>query len=141
MILDANLKFSTGQAVTATADSTDIVDMVIANRDPGTGKPLYVVTVVTTALTNSGTVLVALQGDTTSTITPDATRDLFTIPAASAAGTIFISPLHPKGNVEQYRYINLKYTVSGTVSAGNVSSFITEDVQAWTAYANNYTIS
>jgi len=146
MILDANLKFSDAQSViTADPDSTNIVDQGMALRDAGTGKPLFVVTVVTTAFTDSGsnsTVTVALQGDSTSTITPDATRTLFIIPALAAVGDTFISPLHPRGNVEQYQYINLKYTLtSGDLTTGKVSSYLVQDVQAWVAKANNYTIS
>lgn len=141
MIMDANLRFSNAQAVGTTADSTNMVDLGMASRDAGTGKPLYVVLVVTTALTNTGTVTVALQGDSTSTMTPDATRDIFVIPAAAAIGDTFIAPLHPKGNVEQFQYINLKYTENGTVDLGNATAFLTEDVAAWAAKAKNYTIS
>lgn len=141
MILDANLRFSDAQAITATADSTNIIDQNIAGRDAGTGKPLYVVVVITTAMTNTGTVDVALQGDSTSTITPDKTRSLFVIPAGSAVGDTFIAPLHPAGEPEALQYINLKYTVSGTVSTGNVDAFLVSDIQRWKAYANNYTIS
>jgi hypothetical protein len=141
MILDANLRLSNAQAITATADSTNMIDQKIANRDAGTGKPLFLVVVITTAMTNTGTVEVKLQGDSTSTMTPDKARSLFIIPAGSAVGDTFISPLHPRGDVEQYRYINISYTVSGTVSTGNATAFITQDVQAWVAKANNYTIS
>ncbi len=141
MYVDASLRFCSAQALGTTADSTNIIDQNIALRDAGTGRPLFVVAVVTTAMTNTGTVTVALQGDSTDTITPDATRDLFVIPAASAIGDIFIAPLHPRGNVEQYRYMNLKFTENGTVDLGNVTAFLTEDAQAWVAKAKNYTIS
>jgi hypothetical protein len=141
MILDANLKFSDDQAVTATADATNIIDQAMALRDAGTGKPLYVMVVVTTALTNTGTVTVALQSDSTTTMTPDKTRDLFVIPAASAVGSVFFQALSPGGEVEQLQYLGLKYTVSGTVSTGKVKAFLTQDVQRWVAKANNYAIS
>ena len=141
MILDANLRFSNDQAITATADSTNIVDQGVANRDAGTRRRLYVVVVVTTAMTNTGTVDVDLQGDSTDTITPDASRRLFRIPAASAVGDTFIDELNPKGAVEALRYMNLKYTVNGTVSTGAVKAFLTQDVAAWSAKAKNYTIS
>lgn len=145
MIIDSNLRFSNAQAITAAAASTNIVDMSIASRDPGTGKPLYLVTVVTTAFTDAAsnsTLTVSLRGDSTSTITPDATRDLFIIPALAAVGDAFIAPLHPKGAVEAYRYLDVYYTPNnGDLTTGAVSTFIVEDVQAWAAYANNYTIS
>lgn len=146
MIMDANLRFSNAQDVT-TADpvSTNILDISKAARDPGTGKPLYLVTVVTTAFTDAGsnsTVTVSLRGDSTDTITPDATRDVFIIPALAAEGDCFIAPLHPKGNVEQYQYLQLKYTLTnGDLTTGKVTSFLTEEPQAWKAYADNRTIS
>lgn len=141
MILDANLRFSNAQAITATADSSNIIDQKIALRDAGTGKPVYVIVVVTEAMTNTGTVLVALQSDSTETMTPDKTRDLFTIPALSAVGATFVQALMPGGAVEQLRYLGLKYTVSGTVDTGKVKAFLAFDYQMWVAKANNYTIS
>lgn len=146
MYIDTNLRFSNAQSVvTADPVSTNIIDQNVALRDAGTGRPLFVVSVVTTAFTDSGsnsTVTVALRGDSTDTITPDATRDLFIIPALAAVGDTFISALHPRGNVEQYRYMQLKYTLTnGDLDTGNVTSFITQDPQAWVAKANNYTIS
>jgi len=145
MYVDTNLRFSNAQAITAAARSTNQYNQGMANRDPGTGKPLYVVVVVTTAFTDAGsdsTLDVSLGGDTTSTMTPDAERKLFTIPALAAVGDTFIAPLHPKGDVEQYQYLDLGYSPNnGNLTTGAVTAFITEDVQAWAAKAKNYTIS
>lgn len=144
MIIDANLRFSNAQAITAAAQSTNNLDISKAARDPGTGRPLFVVTVVTAAFTDAGsdtTLTVALEGDTTAAMTPAKTRDLFIIPALAAVGDTFISPLHPKGAVEAFQFLDLKYTPNnGNLTTGSVTSFITENPQAWTAYANNYTI-
>lgn len=146
MLVDANLRLSSGQSVvTGDPASSNIINLGLANRDPGTGRPVYLVSVVTTAFTDSGsnsTVTVRLRGDSTSTITPDATRDLFIIPALAAVGDTFISPLHPRGNVEQYQYIDVQYVLTGgDLTTGNVTTFLTQDPQAWVAKANNYTIS
>lgn len=141
MLLDGNLRFSDEQAITATADSTNIIDSKLALRDLGTGKPIWVVVVVTTAMTNTGTVAVALQSDSSETMTPDKTRTLFTIPAGSAVGDKFVAALMPGGEVEQLRYLGLKYTVSGTVDTGKVKAFLTHEYDRWVAKANNYTIS
>lgn len=145
MYVDANLRFSNAQDVSAAADSTNMVDMKLANRDAGNGRPLYLVVVVTEAFTDSGsnsTVTVSLQGDSTSTMTPDATRSLFIIPALAAVGDTFISPLHPRGNVEQYQYVNLGYALTnGNLTTGKVTAFLTENPQAWVAKPKNYTIS
>ena len=145
MYVDANLRFSNAQAITAAARSTNQYNQGMANRDLGTGKPLFLVTVVTTAFADSGsnsTLTVSLGGDTTSTITPDKERSLFVIPALAAVGDTFIAPLHPKGDVEQYQYLDVGYSPNnGDLSAGAVTTFLTEDVQAWAPKAKNYTIS
>lgn len=144
MIIDTNLRFSNAQAITAAAQSTNVLDLH-KGRDPGNGRPLFVVVVVTTAFTDAGsdsTLTVALEGDSTAAMVPAKSRDLFIIPALAAAGDTFISPLHPKGAVEAYQFLDLKYTPNnGNLTTGSVTSFIVEDVAAWVAYAKNYTIS
>ena len=91
MYVDAQLLFSDAQAVTSAAGSTNTIDLG-AVRDIGTGKTLYVVVTVDVAMTDASsdsTVTVALEGDSTTSFTPDGTATLFTIPAVSAAGAIF----------------------------------------------------
>lgn len=144
MYVDSQLLFSDAQAVTAAAASTNIVDLS-AVRDIGTGGPLYVVVTVDVAMTDTGsnsTLTVALEGDSTSTITPDATQDLFVIPAVSAAGAVFYARLDPGAAPLQYRYIQLKYTPNnGDLSAGSFTAFITHDIQKYVSYADAITIS
>lgn len=143
MILDANLLFSDAQAVTATAASTNYID-IGTNRAVGTGETLYVVTTVDVALTDSGsdsTVTVSLEGDSTTTFTPDGSQTLFTIPALTPAGAVFICPLAPLA-AAQYQYMQLKYTVAGgNLTTGSFTSFITKDIQSYRHYAKGYTIS
>ena len=144
MYLDAQLLFSDAQAVTAAAGSDNTIDLT-AVRDIGTGEPLYIVVVVDVAFTDGSsdsTLTVALEGDSTTTFTPDATRDLFTFAALSAAGTVRYSPLVPGGAPEQYRYIRLKYTpANGNLTTGSLTAFITRDIQKWAAYNDAITIS
>lgn len=144
MYLDSQLLFSDAQAVTAAADSTNILDLK-AVRDIGTGTDLFVVVVVDVAMTDdssNSTLTVALQGDSTDTITPDGTQDLFTIPAVSAAGSIFYAKLDPGSAPLQYRYINLRYTPNnGNLSAGSFTAFLTPAIDKYKAYADNITIS
>lgn len=145
MIIDTNLRFSNAQAITAAAQSTNVVDLHKASRDAGNGRPLFVVVVVTTAFTDAGsdsTLTVTLEGDSTAAMVPAKSRDLFIIPALAAVGDTFISPLHPRGAVEAYQFIDLKYTPNnGNLTTGAVTAFIVENVAAWAAYAKNYTIS
>jgi hypothetical protein len=114
-------------------------------RDIGTGRPLYVVVTIDVAMTDSGsnsTLTVALEGDSTTTITPDATQDLFTIPATSAAGATFIASLDPGSAPLQYQYIRLKFTPNtGDLSAGTFTAFLALDIQKYVAYADAITVS
>lgn len=140
MFIDDTLLFSDAQAVTATAVSSNIVNTSVA-RDLGNGNPLYVVIAVTTTFTNTGTVEVALQGDSTSTISPDGTHDLGVLAAGSLAGRVYVFPIPPALAAAGYQYLQLNYTVSGTVSAGNVTSFIASGYHSVAVYADNTTIS
>lgn len=144
MILDAQLLFSDAQAVTSAAGSTNTIDLS-AVRDIGTGEDLYVGVTVDVAMNDTGsnsTLTVALEGDSTTTFTPDATEDLFTFDAVSAAGTTKFKKLSPGSGPLQYQYIRLKYTpANGDLSAGTFTAFLTKDIQKYTSYADALTIS
>lgn len=144
MILDAQLLFSDAQAVTAAAGSTNTIDLS-AVRDIGTGEPLYIGVIVDVAMTDSGsdsTLTVALEGDSTTSFTPDGTMNLFTIPAVSAAGAAFFARLNPGAAPLAYQYIRLLYTPNnGNLSAGSFTSFITHDIQKYTSYVDGITVS
>lgn len=142
MFLDAQLIFSDGQAVTAAAGSTNTIDLG-AVRNIGVGEVLYLVIICTVAMTDSGsdsTLAVAIEGDSTDSFTPDSTKTVATFAAASAAGTTKIVKLSPDDI--NLRYMRLKYTPSGgDLTTGSFDAFITKDIQAFTAYADNITIS
>lgn len=144
MYVDALLLLSDAQAVTASADSSDIINFG-AIRDVGTGDDLYLVTVVDVGMTDSGsdsTVSVTLQGDSTSTITPDASQVLFVIPALTAAGSVFYSKLDPGSAPLQYQYVNVNYAVTGgDLTTGSFTTFLTHDIQKYVSYPKGYEIS
>lgn len=144
MILDADLLFSDAQAVTAAAASSNSIDLS-AVRDIGTGEDLYVFVSVDVALTDGSsdsTVTVSLEGDSTTSFSPDATENLFTIPALAAAGNIYYAKLSPGLSPLQYRYIQLKYTPNnGNLTTGTFTAGIVKDIAKFTAYADNLRIS
>lgn len=144
MITDAQLTFSDAQAITAAAGSDNTVDLS-AVRDIGTGEPLYIVVSVDVAFTDGSsdsTLTVALEGDSTTSFTPDGTVDLFTIPALAAAGNVYYARLAPGAAPLAYRYVRLKYTPNnGNLTTGTVTASIVHDIQKFVAYAKNYTIS
>ena len=142
MYLDSQLLFADAQAVTAAAASTNAVDFG-AVRDIGVGERLYVVVSVDVAMTDAGsdsTLAVALEGDSTTTFTPDFTRTLFTFSALSAAGTVKIAALGPDDL--NLQYAQLRFTpANGNLTTGSFTAFITKDIQKYTSYADNITIS
>ena len=144
MILDSQLLFSDAQAVTAAAGSTNTVDLS-AVRDIGTGENVYVFVSVDVAFTDSGsdsTLTVALEGDSTTSFTPDGTQDLFIMPALSAAGSVFYAKLNPGSAPLQFQYIRLKFTPNnGNLSTGTVTAGIVKDIQKYLSYADAITIS
>lgn len=144
MYVDSQLLFSDAQAITSAVASTNYIDLSEV-RDIGTGEDLYVVCLVDTAFTDTGsnsTLTVALEGDSSTTFTPDATQTLFTFDAVSAAGTVKYAKLDPGSAPLQLRYIQLKFTpVDGDLSAGAVTAFITKDISKYRAYADAITIS
>lgn len=141
MLVDKKLTYSDAQAITAAAASTDVIDFSEA-RNLGVGEPLYIVVLVDTAFTDASsdsTLSVALEMDSTESFTPDYTRTLFTFPALSAAGTVKIARISPDDM--DMRYSRLLYTPNnGNLTTGAVTAFITHDIQAWKAYADNITI-
>lgn len=142
---DAVFQFSTAQAITSEAGSDNKYDAGVA-RDIGTGEDLWICTEVTTAFTDSGsnsTLDVKLQTSAdNSTFTT--VQTLFTIaataPVTTSEATLYKAKISPIGT--DRRYYRLLYTpVTGDLSAGAVSSFMTTTVQNWKAKPKGYSIS
>lgn len=135
MIFDAQTKFSNAQAVTATAVSTNVIDLGAAGipygsstaltRDQGVGEdiPLLVQVVTTFATLTSLTVSVQTSVDEafTSPVTVLASQ---AIPVASlVAGYTFNIDSLPERT--RLRYVRLNYTVAGSnATAGAVTAGI-----------------
>jgi hypothetical protein len=144
MYVDKLLQFSSAQAITAAAASTDYIDLGSV-RNIGDGEDLYLVSVVTTAFTDASsnsTLSVSLYGDSTTTFTPDGSDVVFTIPALAAIGDTFAAKLSPSHAALGYRYVQAYYTPNnGDLSTGAVTTFITKDISKYRAYADNITIT
>lgn len=142
MILDSQLTLSDAQALTATAVSTNVIDLS-ADRDIGAGEPLaVVVTVDTAADTASGneTYQVDLQTDDNSgfsSATVIASRAI--AGAALTAGAIFVIPI-PHDNE---RYLRLNYTLGGTTPSVTVTAQVQpmSMIDKRALYASGYSIS
>lgn len=142
MIMDSLLLFSDAQAVTSAAASDSVVDLGSA-RNIGVGEDLYIVAILDVAMADTGsdsTLAVALEGDSTSSFTPDSTITLFTFAAISAIGTKKVAKVPP--DFMNLRFARLKYTpAGGDLSAGSITAFVTHDPDQYTSYADGITIS
>ena len=145
MKYDGLLLFSDSQAITATTTSTNGLDWGTITRQMGIGNSLYVVTVVTVAMTDAGsnsTITVALGTDDNAAFSSETTgvQTLYVIPAVQAIGAQFIARLQPITTPEEF--CRLTYTTTnGDLTTGSFTSFITDNVQAWTAYPKGFTVS
>lgn len=142
MLIDRQNQFSDAQSVTATAASTDIIDLG-AVRNIGVGEELYIVFLVTTTFVGAaGTITPSLQTDDNAGFASAATvRTYDTIPTLSPAGTYRFYRLEPFTAAGVYeRYIRVLYTVAGTLSTSGISGFLTHDIKAFRAYAVGYTV-
>lgn len=142
MLIDRQNQFSDNQSVNSSVASTDSIDLG-AVRNIGVGEAIYIVFLVTTAFVGAGaTSTPSLQTDDNSAFSSAATvRTYDTIPALSAIGThryYEIEPFTATGTYE--RFIRVFYTVSGTLTASGVTSFLTKDLAAFRAYTSGYTV-
>jgi len=132
MILDKELLLSDEQAVTATAVSTNTIDLSAALRDIGAGEQIYAVVVVDVdfAAAGAATMVIGLITDDDEALSSPTT--ILSTPAigkaALTAGRVpIVIPVPP--NIAE-RYLGLNYTVAtGPMTAGKVTAFIAKDVQ------------
>jgi hypothetical protein len=136
MYVDKELEFSNDQAVTASAASTNYVDMGVA-RDIGMSDAVIAVTVTEAATAaGSATVTFAIQTDDDAAFGSATTvRQTDAIGKATlTAGYQFFLKV-PHGIDE--RYLRLYYTVAtGPLTAGQFTAHIVEGVQSSKAYAD-----
>lgn len=150
MFTDALLQLSSAQAVTATAVSTNTLDLGVA-RDLGDGKGLYVVISVDEAATAAGAATVDFQVITSAAAALTSPTVIgATSPIGKAELTLGRKPIvipipsanllaHPVGQ----RYFGLQYTVAtGPLTAGKFSATITgSPVSVSKFYASGFTVA
>lgn len=137
MITSLQQLFSNAQAITATAASTNVIDLgapetVLGapyplNRDIGRGVPIPLLVQVTTDFATLTSLKVGVESSDTEAFggQVDTVIESPAIPVAKLkAGYQFVLNWVPKG--VKHRYVRLKYTVSGSnATAGKVTAGIT----------------
>ena len=139
MYIDRQNLFGQDQAVTASAASTDYIDLGVL-RDIGNGERPEILVLCTQDVTAAGaaTVTVALQTDDNSSFSSPVNLVLSdAIPKASlVAGTQVLRVAVPYGTE---RYLRLFFTVAtGPLTAGKFTSGLVAQRQANVAYASGY---
>ncbi len=143
MIIDNQGLFSDDQAITATADSTNSIDLgaqgtpygdaAALTMDKGKVVPIPCLIQVTEdfdSAADDGTLTIAVELDSTTTFTPDKTIDLGTFAEADlVAGFKVPFSILPEGL--DLRYVQLSYTVagSGNFTAGKITAGVVAAVQ------------
>jgi hypothetical protein len=137
MIFSLQQLFSNDQAITASAESTNVIDLGTPgtvmnapyplNRDIGRGTPIPILVQVTTSFATLTSLKVAVQSSDTEAFTGqvDTVTETEAIPVAQlVAGYQFRLDWVPKGT--KHRYVRLYYTIAGSsATAGVVTAGIT----------------
>lgn len=124
--MDAQLLFSDAQALTATAVSTNYINLGTAYSFIGTGEPMAaVVTVDVAAGGTSPTLVVAVQSDDNTSFSSAATvATTGTIAGATLTAGYEIVIAIPAGTSTE-QYLRLNYTVGGTTPTVTVTARLT----------------
>ena len=111
-ILDRQNLFSNEQAITASANSTDILDLGTGNRDVGAGEESTVLVQVVTSFDALTSLTVALQISSTENFVSPVQLTAATI----ALGDLIVGRKFSIGAVPRgvLRYLRLAYTVTGS---------------------------
>lgn len=145
MYIDSQLQFATAQALTATAVSTNLIDLGVA-RNLFDGEPLAVLIVPSVSAditTGDETYGLEVQTSVDAAFTsPVSLQGILPIPAAKlASGSTYVFPLPVGANVLQF--LRLKWTLGGTTPTLTYAADLLplNMVQKYISYKDNSTIS
>lgn len=148
MILDKTNEFSDSQAVTATAISTNVIDInpggANSTVDIGNGEDVQLVIQVDTAATADGaaTVTFSLESSAAAGLT-SATVHWTSAAIGKAALTKGAEVARVKLPAGDYKpYLGVRYTVAtGPLTAGAFSAFLVKDSQSREQYKSGFTVA
>lgn len=130
MIFDKENLFSEDQAITVTANSTNVIDLGLTEM--GEGEPIEVIIQVTTAFANGTSIIAKLYTDSAvgmgSEVLLQESGVILT--ATLVQGYRFKFSILPQ---DCKRYLRLTYTVNGTMNAGNIFAGLNLDRDTWKA--------
>ncbi len=133
MYIDKLLELADAQALTATGNTTNTIDLG-SDRDVGNGQPLYLVLSLDVApdgTTGDETYVFTLTTDDNSSFSSATTILTQTVVRSTAAGTRYVLPI-PSANE---RYLRGTFTLGGATPSVTYSAWLTkEEPSAWAAY-------
>lgn len=147
MILDKNLLFGSSQAITASAASTDVIDLgVLEDLGIGDDPSLEILILVTEAFTAAGaaTLTTAIQGSVDNSAWTDMAITGAIGKASLTAGAEVARWSLPSlvAGQSMPRYLRMNYTVAtGPMTAGKITAGILLDRQQNVAYPPGIAIS
>lgn len=132
MILDRLLQVSTAQALTATAASTDNINLSSAGRIIAPGEDLYWIILFKVALAGaSPTFAPSVESYTDNTFGTPVTQITGKIYTTAPAGSKIVIPMP----WENQQFLRLKYTLGGTSPTATIDAYLASgDPSAWIAY-------
>lgn len=141
MITDAQLMFSEAQALTATAVSTNVIDLR-KDVDIGLTRELYVAVVVGVAAdftSANETYTVQLQTDDNVGFASAANiGEVFAFDTAAKRAAGYVALL--KVPTENEQYLRLNYTLGGTTPSITVSAYLLEGKDARRIYPGGFVV-
>ena len=129
MIFDKQTLLSDAQAITATAASTNVIDLGPIKtgivRDIGKGKPIQLLVQVVETFNTLTSLTIALQVDDADTFgSPKTVLSTVVALADLKAGKVVVPEFIPRGTDE--RFMRLLYTVTGTApTLGKITAGVT----------------
>jgi hypothetical protein len=137
-LFDAMFEFSDAQAITADAQSTNILDWQAADREMGAGEPLYLnIRVGPDDFAGGSSLICTLHASTTTDI--DATTEgtdnkiLYQtgdIPQATLTAGYWIARISIPVDVDAYRYLGIQYNDTGGFTTGAINAWLDHGPQS-----------
>jgi len=127
MILDSKLEFSNAQAVTATAASTNAIDIGLAAPNIGDGTPKRVEVIVNTNFATCDSLKATLEESADDSTYTTLLDGVAVAVASLKKGKKLLSVPLP---TQHKRYLRINYTIAGSnATAGKVDAFVCESAQ------------
>lgn len=143
MITDYFTQVASAQAVTTSAVSTNVIDL-LQNRDIGEGKKLIMAFATNTAWAGGTSIEFQVIGSASNTLSaPIVLGTSGAIPIADprlTAGRMVYVDFNSLYLSTGYRYIGANFNVVGTMSGGTVTANIVETIEDTKFYPSGFTV-